>query len=276
MKPLETILNYVNGLIPNILDFVIDIIIALLIFAVGKRLIKVVQKWVRKIMDRSKLDEGVKSFLDSLLRLALYFVLVVLIVSRFGITASSMIAVLGSAGLAVGLALQGSLSNFAGGVLILILRPFEIGDYIMTADGFEGTVNQIQVCYTRLLTVDNQVITIPNGTLSNQAITNVSKMDKRRVDITVGVAYDTDLKKAQSIMRELLQKADGRLMNEEPIVYVANLGESAINIGGRVWVEADKYWAVKWALNEQIAEAYKLADINIPYTQLDVHVKNDN
>lgn len=276
MNPIQTVLNYLNGMIPDFLDFVVDIIVALLILVIGKKLIKVIQKWIRKIMDKGRLDEGVKSFLDSLLKLALYFVLVILIVSRFGVTASSMIAVLGSAGLAVGLALQGSLSNFAGGVLILILRPFEIGDYIKTADGFEGTVNQIQVCYTRLLTVDNQLITIPNGTLSNQTITNVSKMDKRRVDVTVGVAYDTDLQKAQSIMRQLLAQAEGRLPEEEPIVFVGNLGESAIEISGRVWVKADSYWPVKWRLNEELAEAYREAGICIPYPQLDIHVKNEN
>ncbi len=276
MNPLQTLLNYINGLIPDALDFLIDVVIAFLIFVIGRKLIKVIQVWIRKILNKGKLDEGVKSFLDSLLKLALYFVLIMLVVSRFGVTASSVIAILGSAGLAVGLALQGSLSNFAGGVLILVLRPFEIGDYIKTADGYEGTVNQIQVCYTRLLTVDNQVITIPNGILSNQAITNVTKMDKRRVDVIIRVAYDTDLKKAQSIMRELLSNAEGRILEEDINVFVGSLNESAIEINGRAWVKADSYWPVKWSLNEKLAEAYKEAGIHIPYQQLDVHVKNEN
>ncbi len=276
MNPIQTLLNYINGLIPDALDFLIDVVIAFLIFIIGRKLIKVIQVWIRKILNKGKLDEGVKSFLDSLLKLVLYFILVMLVVSRFGVTTSSVIAILGSAGLAVGLALQGSLSNFAGGVLILVLRPFEIGDYIKTADGYEGTVNQIQVCYTRLLTVDNQVITIPNGILSNQAITNVTKMDKRRVDVIIRVAYDTDLKKAQSIMRELLSNAEGRILEEDINVFVGDLNESAIEINGRVWVKADSYWPVKWSLNEELAEAYKEAGIHIPYQQLDVHVKNEN
>ena len=276
MNPIETILKYLNDLIPSALDFVIDLVIALVIFFVGKKVIKVLQKWIRKIMDKGKLDEGVKSFLDSLLKLGLYFVLGILVVSRFGVTASSVIAILGSAGLAIGLALQGSLSNFAGGVLILVLRPFEIGDYIKTEDGSEGTVHQIQVCYTRLLTVDNQVITIPNGTLSNQVITNVSTMDKRRVDMIVRVSYDADLKKAQRVMYDLLLKADGRISEEEPKVFIGKLGESAIEVYGRVWVEADKYWTTKWKLNEDVVEGYREAGIHIPYPQLDIHVKNNN
>lgn len=272
---IQTLINYVNRLIPNFLDFVINIIIALLIFFIGKKLIKVIQRLVRKIMDKGRLDEGVKSFLDSLLKLGLYFVLGILIFSRFGVTASSIIAILGSAGLALGLALQGSLSNFAGGVLILVLRPFEIGDYIRTADGNEGTVRHISVCYTRMLTVDNQMIIIPNGALSNQTIVNVTKLEKRRVDVSVGVAYDTDLKKAQSIIRELMVKVEGRIPEEEPVVFVDQLGDSAIVLSGRVWVKADAYWTVKWYLNEAIAEAYREEGISIPFPQVDVHVKND-
>lgn len=273
---IEALLAYIKGLIPSALDFFVDILIAALIFFIGKKVIKVIQKWFRRIMEKTNWDDGVESFLESLVRLVLYFLLVMLVISRFGVTTSSVIAILGSAGLAVGLALQGSLSNFAGGVLILVLRPFEIGDYIKTADGYEGTVHQIQVCYTRLLTVDNQVITIPNGILSNEAIVNVTKMDKRRVEVIVRVAYDTDLKQARKIMQDILSKADGRIPEEAVNVFVGTLGESAIEINGRVWVAADKYWPVKWSLNEILVEAYKAAGIHIPYQQLDIHVKNEN
>lgn len=270
---IKEFIDYFKGFIPRIMDFAVDIIIACLIFFIGRKIIKVLLKWIRKIMNKGNLDEGVKSFLDSLLKLALNFLLVVLVISRFGITTSSIIALLGSAGLAVGLALQGSLSNFAGGVLILILRPFEVGDYIRMADGNEGTVSQIQVCYTRLLTVDNQMIVIPNGTLSNMVITNVTKLEKRRVDLKVSVSYDTDLKKAQAIIRRLLERVESKIPEEDINVFVAELGASEVVLCGRVWVTAEDYWNVKWRLNEEIVERYREEGIRIPYPQLDVHVK---
>ena len=206
MEELETVTKeelsllekYIEDSFPKLLDFAIDVILAVLVFAIGTRVIKWMVKIIKNSMERANIEQGVLTFISSLIRYVLYFVLVLVILSQFGVTASSVIAVLGSAGLTVGLALQGSLSNFAGGVLILLLKPFVVGDYIIeNADKMEGTVAEITIFYTKLLTVDNKAIMIPNGTLSNSSIVNVTAMKKRRLDMLFGVAYDSDIKKGK-------------------------------------------------------------------------------
>ena len=269
--------SYLKGLVPGILDFAVNVLIALLIYVVGIRVIGMIRKMFHRIMERSSLDEGVKQFLESLIKVLLYFFLVVLIVARFGVTTASITAVVGSAGLAVGLAAQGSLANFAGGVLILILKPFEVGDYIVTDSGKEGTVSQIQICYTRLLSVDNQMVVIPNGKLSDGVITNVTRMDKRSVNLTVGVSYAADLKQAKACLEELLTNEPLRLPEEPIQVFVDHLGDSEVVLGYRVWVKTEDYWDVKWRLAEQTVTAFKEYHIEIPYPQMEVTInKNKN
>lgn len=264
--------EYLENSIPAMISFGINIIMSLIIIFVGLKLIKFVRKLIRRSLERATVEKGVQQFMDSFVKYVLYVFLIIIIVGRFGVESSSIMAVIGSAGLAVGLALQGSLSNLAGGVIILLVKPFRVGDYIVA--GEEGTVKEIQIFYTKLLTVDNKQIMIPNGTLANSSIVNVTAQDKRRVDLSVGIGYTSDLKLAKDIMYRLLQECKERLPEEEIVVFVDNLADSAVIISGRVWVHADNYWDVKWAITEQVKLAYDAHGIEIPYNQLDVHVIN--
>ena len=193
----DTIVKYFEDSFPTVLDFLVKLVIAIIVLLVGRKVIKLVRKFIRKFLNKTNWDEGVKQFLDNMCNVGLHFVLIMLVLGKFGITASSVIAVIGSVGLSVGLALQGTLSNFAGGVLILILKPFKVGDYICEdTHGNEGTVSEIQLCYTKLLTVDNKTVVLPNGSLSNSSLTNLTQQNKRRIDITVGISYDADIRLA--------------------------------------------------------------------------------
>ena len=264
--------TYFENLIPDVISFALQVILAFLIYAISAKVIKWVVKLVRKTMERHDVDTGVVQFLTAIVRYGLYVVMIMTILSLFGVATTSVVAVLGSAGVAIGLALQGSLSNFAGGVLILLLKPFKVGDYIIEG-GSEGTVYEISIFYTKLKTVDNKVVVIPNGTLSNNTIVNVSHMDRRRVDIVVGISYDADIRTAKEIIYNLAQNDEGRLPEENAIVFVDNLGASSVDIGVRVWVKAADYWAVKWRLTENIKYAMDENNISIPYTQIDVQIK---
>ena len=203
----DTIVKYLQDSFPTVLDFLVKLIIAIIVLLVGRKVIKLVRKFIRKFLNKTNWDEGVKQFLDNICYVGLYFILIMLVLGKFGITASSVIAVIGSVGLSVGLALQGTLSNFAGGVLILILKPFKVGDYIREdTHGNEGTVSEIQLCYTKLLTVDNKTVVLPNGSLSNSSLTNLTQQDKRRIDITVGISYDADIRLAKQVISDVLEK----------------------------------------------------------------------
>ena len=190
---------------------------------------------------------------------------------------TSVAAALASCGVAIGLALQGSLSNFAGGVLILVLKPFVVGDYIVEDNkGREGTVKEIQLFYTKLLTVDNKTVIIPNGTLANTSLTNVTAQDKRRLDLSVGISYDADLKKAKELIEGIF-RADEDILKEEGInVFVDNLGDSSVVIGARGWVKKDAYWTTKWRLTENIKLTLDENGIEIPFNQVVVHVKENH
>ena len=199
--------------------------------------------------------------------------MVFVLLGIFGVGTGSAVAILGSLGVTVGLALQGSLSNFAGGVLILILKPFGIGDYIVDGSGKEGTVSTISIFYTTLTTVDNKVILIPNGSLMNSTITNVSKMDKRRVDLIVGVAYEADVAEVKAALQEVVAGED-RILRDLPVqIFVDELADCSVNYGIRVWVPASDYWAVRWQLTENIKLKLDEKNISIPYPQLDVQIK---
>lgn len=264
--------TYLEGLVPNIISFALQVVVAILIYGIATKVIKWLVKIVQRGMERHEVDTGVKQFLCAIVKYALYIVLIMTILNVFGVATTSVVAVLGSAGVAIGLALQGSLSNFAGGVLILLLKPFKVGDYIIQG-GSEGTVYEISIFYTKLKTVDNKVVVVPNGTLSNNTIVNVSHMDRRRVDIVVGISYDADIRTAKEIIYNLAQKDECRLPEENAVVYVDNLGASSVDIGVRVWVKASDYWTVKWRLTENIKYAMDENNISIPYTQIDVQIK---
>jgi len=267
--------NYLEGAIPQLLDFCVDVILAVIVLLIGSRLIKWLVKLLRRSMERANAEQGVVTFVGSLCKYALYFVLLLMILSNFGVTASSVIAVLGSAGLTLGLALQGSLSNFAGGVLILLLKPFVVGDYIIeNSDKQEGTVSEITIFYTKLLTPDNKAIMIPNGTLSNSSIVNVTAMKNRRLDLRFGVAYDSDIAKVKKILEDIVQYDEAVLKNEEMNVFVSDLLDSSIDMGLRCWVKKEDYWTARWRIIENVKLAFDKEGISIPFPQMDVNLKN--
>ena len=232
--------DWLKGLLPWFLNFGFQILLAVVVYAVGARIIKLVRSMVRRWMERADADIGVKQFIDSLVKYFLYFILVVIILTFFGVTTASVVAVLGSAGLALGLAVQGTLSNFAGGVLILLLKPFHVGDYIIEdTHGNEGTVTEITIFYTKLSTGDNKIIVIPNGSLANSSLTNVTHSKKRRMDLEVGISYDSDLKKAKDILYRLADEERDRLKSEDIFVFVSELAASEVKIGLRFWVKTE-------------------------------------
>jgi len=264
--------TYLEGMVPNLISFALQAVVAIIVYIIATKAIKWVIKIAKKAMEHQGVDTGVIQFLCAIIKYALYFILIMFILGVFGIATTSIIAAVGSAGVAVGLALQGSLANFAGGVLILLLKPFKVGDYIIQG-GNEGVVYEISLFYTKLKTGDNKVVVIPNGSLSNNSLVNVSHMDRRRVDVVVGIGYEADIKTAKSIMFNLAQNDVCRLPEEDAIVFVNELGASSVDIGVRVWVKAEDYWTVKWRLTESIKYAMDENHISIPYQQIDVQIK---
>ena len=266
--------SYLEKLVPHLIDFAVRVLIAIVIYFIGVKIIKWLRKILRRALDRSGVDEGVKQFLDSFAKIILYFVLAVAVINQLGVETTSVVAVLGSAGLAVGLALQGSLSNFAGGVLILLFKPFKVGDYIIEdTHGNEGTVSEIMIFYTKLATTDNRTVVIPNGTLANSSLTNVTQQDRRRVDLYVGISYEADIKKAKELLTAMLMAETARIEEEEMAVFVDALEDSSVKLGCRIWVAASDYWNVKWRLTEQIKEIFDENQIEIPYNQMTVSLK---
>ena len=267
--------NYINQITPAVVNFLIQLVVCIIIFFVVTRIRKTISKLVKKSMERGNAQAGAVSFVTSLVKYSLDFVLVMLILSSFGLS-GTIVAVLGSAGLTVGLALQGSLANFAGGVLLVILKPFVVGDYIIDHScGKEGTVTEITIFYTKLLTIDNKVVLIPNGTLSNATLTNVSHMDTRRVDMTVSVSYDSDISKVKQILFDIAS-THALVLKDEPVdVYVDKLADSSIDMGLRVWVKSEDYFPLKWELTEKIKNRFDQEGINIPFPQMDVHITRE-
>lgn len=266
--------KYFEELMPDILNFAVQIVLAVLLYLAGKRVIRFLCRFLRKSLERRNVDIEVCQFLDSVGRYSLYFVLWLMILTLFGITTASVIAVSGSAGLTLGLALQGSLANFAGGVLILLLRPFHVDDYIISSEtGHEGIVKEISTFYTRIQTADNQTVLIPNGKLADGAIVNVTGQQTRRVDILVGISYGADLKKAKRLLQELAEQETRRLCDQPVSVFVSELGESCVQLGCRFWVASSDYWQTRWDMLEAVKLTFDENGIEIPFPQVDVHVK---
>lgn len=273
-KEVGKLAAYLDEHIPMLISFGIRVLIAIVVFIIGSRIIKFIRKLVRRSLERSGADMGLKQFLDSLIKAVLYAILIFAIAVRFGVEPASVAALIGSAGLALGLALQGSLSNFAGGVLILLLRPFVVGDYIIEdTHKNEGTVMEISLFYTKLSTVDNKIIVIPNGALANSSLTNVTAQDNRRLDLSVGISYTSDLKKAKQILEEILAGEPAVLKDEEVLVFVDQLADSSVVLACRAWVRMDEYWATRWKLNEEIKLTFDQYGIEIPFHQIDVTIK---
>lgn len=273
----NVIQQFFKDLVPDLLNFSVQVVLAVVLYLAGKRLISFLCKFLRKSLERRNVDIEVRQFLDSVSRYSLYFVLWLMILTLFGITTASVIAVLGSAGLTLGLALQGSLANFAGGVLILLLRPFHVEDYIISSEtGHEGIVKEITTFYTRIQTADNQTVMIPNGKLADGAIVNVTAQQTRRIDILVGIAYDADLKKAKQLLGELAESETRRIDSEPVNIFVSELADSCVELGCRFWVKSEDYWQTRWDMLEAVKLCFDENGIEIPFPQVDVHMKEKN
>ena len=274
-KELTKTAQWVESMIPKVIEFVLQVALAFVAIIIGMKLIGWIRKILKKSLERQSADTGLVQFLDSLVKYGLYILLGISILSHFGVQTTSIVAAIGSVGVAIGLALQGSLSNFAGGVIILLLKPFKVGDYIVQGD-LEGVVSEIQLFCTTLSTGDNRKIIIPNGQLADNSLINVSAATTRRIDITVGISYKSDMKKAKEILLNLGMNDPDTLKDEEksPMSAVTELAESSVNMMLRVWTPTDKYWDVKFRLTEAVKNAFDEAGIEIPYNQLDVHLIN--
>lgn len=260
---------------PGLIALGWKLVVVILILLVGKKLISYLQVGMEKTFTKMQMDISLSKFLISVLTAGGYAFVLFMAAEQLGIPSTSILALLGSATLAVGLALQGSLANFAGGILLLIMRPFAVGDYI--SDGVvEGTVENIGIVYTTLVTVDNKKITVPNGTLSNSTVTNVTVQEKRRVDISVGISYTSDIKKAKSIMERIYQNHHLVLKEEMIVVFVSELADSAVVLGARGWANTADYFSVKWDITERIKLEFDEAGVEIPFNQMDINIKNNN
>lgn len=270
------LVQMVQDKIPQIIAFGIRIAIAIVIFFIGRSFIRWIRRKVRHSMERANADAGVTQFTESLLKFGLYLVLILVIASNLGFDLSTITVAFASASVGITLALQGTLSNFAGGVLILITRPFVVGDYIVedTCKN-EGTVKEIGIFNTKLTTVDNKTIIIPNGTLANNSLTNVTEKDERQLDLRVGISYNSDLKKAKEILARLLENQPAIIEEQPTNIFVDSLGDNAVVLGVRAWVKSEEFWPTRWQLLEDIKLTFDEEGIVIPFNQLTVHMGND-
>lgn len=271
----EDIIDNLGDIPSKLYGFAFDLVIAIIILIIGRYVIKLLVKLINKIFIRANIEVSVQKFLKSLINVVLYIILIIIVCAQVGIETTSFIAVLGSIGLAIGLALQGSLSNFAGGVLILMLKPFKVGDYIKnSSSGEEGTVNKIDLFYTNLITVDNLLIVVPNGTLANNIIVNSSAFDKRRMDIKFKVSYSSEIDKVKEIVLNMLRQNEKVLKDEEIIVFVKDFEDSQITMEFRAWFLSVDFWDVKFAILGELKKLLDDNNIDITFNQLEVHIKN--
>lgn len=247
------------------------LISSIIVLIVGLWVIKGVTRGVRTAMDSKDIDPSLKPFIVSIVNVLLKVMLAISVLGMLGIQMTSFIAVLGAAGLAIGMALSGTLQNFAGGVMILLLKPFKVGDFIDTQD-YLGKVSAIKVFNTVLLTPDNKTIIIPNGELSNKAITNFSTQEQRRVDWTIGIGYGDDVDKARQVIQRLIDQDSRILKDPAVLIAVSELADSSVNFAVRAWVMSSDYWPVYYELNEKVYKTFAKEGLNIPFPQMDVHL----
>ena len=270
-------LNELSGYAANaaglLVEYGLSVFWAIVTLILGLWLIKILGKAFTRALEKSNIDISLEKFLLSLVRIILKVLLIITVISMLGVQMTSFIAILGAAGLAVGLALQGSLANFAGGVLLLLFKPFKVDDFI-EAQGHLGKVSAIQVFNTILKTPDNKTIIIPNGILSNGSITNFTTEEQRRIEWTFGIGYGDDLRKAKETLNELVRSDQRILPDPAPMVAVSELGESSVNFVVRVWVKAVDYWEVYFAMQENVKLTFDQKGISIPFPQRDIHVYN--
>lgn len=276
-------LENVEGKIEKFIDSAIayapilisSLVSAALVLFLGLWLIRMVRKLVDRIFVKRDIEPSIRTFLGNLINWILKVMLFIVVVSQLGVQTSTFIAVIGAAGLAIGMSLQGSLSNFAGGVLILLFKPFRVGDYISSSTGVDGTVKVIDIFNTKLVTPQNQLVVIPNGELSNSNITNYTELGTRRTWFDIGVSYETDLRKAKTILLDIINKNEHAFSDPAPDVVVTNLGDSAINLSIRVTTNNENFWTMQEQLIISCKEALDNAGIEIPFPQADIHFKQN-
>lgn len=271
-ESLTAIQKFIKTASPVVLNALWHIALALVIFFVGRWLIEKFLSRVALLDNKTKIDPGVAKFVRSLVRVALWALLIYFIADFLGVPTASFVALLGSIGVTVGLALQGSLSNFAGGLILMFLHPFKTGDYIKTASDIEGTVVEIGLFFTTLRMADNKIITIPNGNLSAGNIINYNVLPVRRLSTTVGIAYEADTARAIELLTALIKSRKPLVNPKKALVYVKELGDSSVVLGLHYWVKTDDYWDEAWSINQAIKDVLDQNGIAIPFNQLDVHV----
>ncbi len=261
----------------KLIDYLPNLVMAIVLLFVGLWIIRLINKFVRKFFAKQNYDITLEKFIASLINYGLKIVLFVVVVTNLGVESASLVAIIGAAGLAIGLALQGSLSNFAGGVLILLLKPFKVGDFI-SAQGIDGTVKEISIFNTKLNTFGNQLAFIPNGKLSNDNIINYTEEGLRRENIIFGIGYDDDIKRAKEILLSLVNEQAEviQLEGKMPMVVVSELGDSSVNLSVRYWANIDDFWNLRFLILEEGKARLEAAGINIPYPQRDVHLYSKN
>ena len=273
-KQLSLLERYLNELPDKLLGLGVRTVLALILFAIGSRLIAMIRHFFRRAMERSSASEEAAQFLDSSIKFVSYTILVFMILQLFGVEAASIATVIGSVGVTIGLAIQGSLSNCIGGILIMMLKPFHVGDYIIEGGANEGIVQQISVFYTKLATYDNQIILIPNGNLANSSLTNVTDEAERRVDLKVGISYDSDIRSARKAVQEIAKKNPYVLPEREITVNVDELADSSVVLVVKFWAKKENYWQARYTMLEDIKYGFDEAGIRIPYPQMDVHLES--
>jgi small conductance mechanosensitive channel len=266
--------RFFESLLPGIRSLAFDIIVCIIIYIVGRKLIKLLHKMLNKTLEKTQADVGVVKFLGSALEIILYVFLFFMILGQLGVNTASIITVLGTAMLAVGMSLQGSLSNVAGGILILFTKPFRVGHYIISDHG-EGTVTMIGLFYTTITTKDNRILTLPNSQISNCAVTNCSQNPVRRFDTVVGISYDSDIRLAKKIMEETARDCQYVLQDQDITVFVDGLGDSSVDIGMFCYVNSPDFLAAKWQITEEIKLRFDEAGISIPFPQVHVHMEKE-
>lgn len=267
--------GYFDQIINLVMLYVPKIVTALLVLGIGLWIIRLIGNGFDRFSVRAEMDESLRRFLSSIIRLGLKIVLLISVVSMLGVATASLVAILGAIGLAIGLSLQGSLGNLAGGVLILLFKPFKVGDFI-DAQGFMGSVNAIEIFNTVLKTPDNKTIIIPNGALSNGPITNFSAEPTRRVDFVFGIGYQDDISKAKAVLQQLVD-SDSRILQEPaPQIVLSELGDSSVNFTVRAWCNSGDFWSIYFDMQEKVKFAFDKENISIPFPQRDVHIYQNN
>ena len=265
--------SYTQKAIDLAIEYGPQLLLAIIVLIVGFWIIKMIIKAVNRTMERSNVDVSLRKFLGSLIGITLKILLLISVASMIGIATTSFVAIIGAAGLAVGLALQGGLANFAGGVIILIFKPFKVGDFI-DAQGYTGTVNAITIFTTILKTPDNKTVIIPNGALSNGSMVNFSTEPTRRVDMSFGIGYGDSIEKAKQVLKQLVDADERILKDPAPQIVVDELGDSSVNFKVRVWCNSGNYWGIYFDMQEKVKLTFDKEDISIPFPQRDVHVFN--